>query len=394
MKRLFVYLLISTLFTGTISAQKKEIAQAKTYIKSGKDLDKAEASMRTLLNDSANRLNTKVWLTLAEAVRMQYEQGNEKLYLKEKSDTATLFLTGQRLFAVYEGMDSAETEIGQGATPKMRKKNADYLNVFRKNLYSGGVYFVSKQQYQKSFLMLDTYLDCVRQPLFTHLKYNYDNSMSQSAAYLATYSAVMLKNDSLALKYSDIALKYERGREKVLQYLSDIYLRKNDTAQYVATLKTGVQEYPKAEYFFTRIVDYFNDTNNPDSALQFINRSISADPGNTLFLYAKSNLLLNAGSYQECATICDSIIAIDDSLAEAYYNAGVAYLNMAFNSEKNRSAAAKKTAKTYYEKALPYMEKYRSLAPDEQDKWAYALYNIYLNLNMGKKFEEITKLLK
>ena len=39
------------------------------------------------------------------------------------------------------------------------------------------------------------------------------------------------------------------------------------------------------------------------------------------------------------------------------------------------------------------MEKYRTIAPDDKDKWAPALYRIYLNLNMGRKFEEIDKML-
>ena len=47
-----------------------------------------------------------------------------------------------------------------------------------------------------------------------------------------------------------------------------------------------------------------------------------------------------------------------------------------------------------YKKSLPYMEKFRSLCPDEKDKWGAALYNIYFNLNMGKKFEEIDRLLR
>ena len=40
------------------------------------------------------------------------------------------------------------------------------------------------------------------------------------------------------------------------------------------------------------------------------------------------------------------------------------------------------------------MERYRKLAPAQQQKWAPALYKIYLNLNMGKQFDEIDKLLK
>ena len=47
-----------------------------------------------------------------------------------------------------------------------------------------------------------------------------------------------------------------------------------------------------------------------------------------------------------------------------------------------------------YQKALPYMEKYRTLAPGGEQKWGPALYRIYFNLNMGKQFDEIDKILK
>ena len=47
-----------------------------------------------------------------------------------------------------------------------------------------------------------------------------------------------------------------------------------------------------------------------------------------------------------------------------------------------------------YRKALPYMQTYRKLAPKEQVQWAMPLYTIYLNLNMGKEFDEIDSLMK
>ena len=47
-----------------------------------------------------------------------------------------------------------------------------------------------------------------------------------------------------------------------------------------------------------------------------------------------------------------------------------------------------------YKRALPYMEKYREMAPDDKERWAKSLYNIYLKLNMGRKFEEISGVLR
>ena len=40
------------------------------------------------------------------------------------------------------------------------------------------------------------------------------------------------------------------------------------------------------------------------------------------------------------------------------------------------------------------MERYRELAPEELRKWGPALYRIYLNLNMGRQFDEIDRMLK
>ena len=72
----------------------------------------------------------------------------------------------------------------------------------------------------------------------------------------------------------------------------------------------------------------------------------------------------------------------------------MAFLNKAFEAEKKASKKSKPTITKFYKNSLEYMERYRALAPNQKDKWAPALYNIYLNLNMGKKFEEITKILQ
>ena len=40
------------------------------------------------------------------------------------------------------------------------------------------------------------------------------------------------------------------------------------------------------------------------------------------------------------------------------------------------------------------MEKLRQLQPDKQERWLSPLYRIYLNLNLGKEFDEIDALMK
>ena len=396
MKRLYVLLLMGIMVCNCALAQKKEIAQAQTYIKSGKDLDKAEAGMRKLLGDSANRRNMKAWQTLTEAIRLQYEQGNEKLYLKQQYDTASLFITNHRMFLAYEAMDSIDAlPNNKGKVePKFRKRNAAYLDGYRMNLYNGGIYFIAKQKYSTAFDMLDAYINCAYQPLFSAYKYDIKSKYALSAAYLATLCGIKLSDNALALKHSKEALQYIPGRENTMQSLANIYNNMKDTVRYKETLKQGIKEFPKSEYFFTRLVDLYNNANKTDSALYVVDKCLENDSLNTLFLYAKSTIMLNTGNYDNCIYISDKLISLNDSTSEAYYNAGVAFLNKAFEAEKKASKKSKPTITKFYKNSLEYMERYRALAPNQKDKWAPALYNIYLNLNMGKKFEEITKILQ
>ena len=84
-------------------------------------------------------------------------------------------------------------------------------------------------------------------------------------------------------------------------------------------------------------------------------------------------------------------VEVNPEQPDIYYTAGLACLNIAQRMDPRKN---KKQILKMYEKARPYMEKYREMAPSELDKWAPALYRIYFNLNMGKQFDEIDKLLK
>ena len=95
--------------------------------------------------------------------------------------------------------------------------------------------------------------------------------------------------------------------------------------------------------------------------------------------------------YAESIKYSERLIEVNPNLAEPYFNAGTAYVNIADRLVDHKE---KKLVKQAYQKACPYMEHYRKLMPKEQAKWGPVLYRIYLNLNMGKQFDEIDKLLK
>lgn len=389
-------LLFLIILTPCCYAQKKEISQAQTIVKSGKNLAQAEQQMRKLLKDSVNQKNIKVWVILTEAVRGQYLAGNERMYLRQQQDTAALFKLALKMFGDYQSLDSVDALPDKKGRVhlKYRNSNSAFLNIYRPNLYNGGVFFLRKQNYKEAFSMIDAFLDCQRQPLFENYHYERD-TLNRTAAFWTVLCGYQTGDHEMALKYKDLALQDTLHLESCFQYLAEIYKQQGDKPNYEWALVKGFECNPSSSYFFPRLIDFYNTSNQTERAMTIVNEALQTNDSSELFLFAKSNLLLNQGDYDECIAICDTLIARNDTLADAYYNAGVAYVNKAFLLEKGKvDVKQRREIRQLYQKALPYMERYRALAPLEKDKWAAALYNIYLKLNMGKQFEEIDQMLR
>ena len=106
MKSIKLFLIyICLLFPLTGVAQKKQLQTVRDQIKSGKELTKAENTLRGLLVDSASKKNYKIWLLLCDALTKQYEKilsldGVELTFtedaLEEIADEALQRKTGAR----------------------------------------------------------------------------------------------------------------------------------------------------------------------------------------------------------------------------------------------------------------------------------------------------------
>lgn len=398
MERLTYFILLLLMGTLCGFAQKKEIASAKDNVKKNKNLEQAEQSMRKLLEDSTNRSNEKIWLILFDAISKQYDQGNMKLYLKQNYDTSALFNLTKKMFQVLETFDSIDAQPDKKGKVSIdyRKKHSELLNKYRPNLFNGGVFYVNKQKYEDAYSFFDLYIDCARQPLFGRFNYDETDTRMPEAAYWAVYCGYKMKDPRKTFHHTYLALKDTAHYHLMLQYLAETYKLEEDTARYVKTLREGFDKYPTFSFFFPRLVQYFGESGDWHEVLDISNKALQSDSSNVNFLFAKSTALLNTGQYDACIGICDSLIAHHDSVADPYYNAGLAWFNQAVELDKSVKTSAKqrKKVQNLYKNALPYLERYREMASDQKKRWALPLYTIYLNLNMGNEFDEIDKVIR
>lgn len=397
MNRRTLYLLILftvhyTLVTPAL-AQRRQIADAEALLKKGKDFAKVEKMMTDLLKDSSNQNNLRIYDVWLESVERQYGELNEKMYKHQAVDTTSLFSLTRRIFTIAERLDSIDMRPDKKGRidPQYRKGNAQRLTDYRPNLFFGGAYHLRKGSFQTAFDFFETYIDCARQPLFSAMSLHDTDPRMGEAAYWATYCGYRMNNPVLTLRYHELARRDTTKLEYTLQYAAEAWNRLNDEARYVELLWEGFAFFPQSAYFFPRLMDDYTRKGNYEQALMVVDEALKTDSLNELFLFAKSTMLLNLGRYAESLDYSKRLLAVNDQMADAYYNAGTACVNMALGMDSRKQ---KKQIRKMYQKAQPYMETYRQLVPEAKDKWGPALYRIYFNLNLGKQFDEIDRLLK
>jgi tetratricopeptide (TPR) repeat protein len=378
--------------TKKANTVRQDLSQARTILKSGRGGDQAERLMTDLLKDSVNREDKRIYAVWYDAVLMQYLAVNEKLYMKQRQDTAQFLELTRRLFNVAMTLDSLDMRPDKKGrvAPEYRRDHARQLSTYRPNLFAAVTYFVRKGDYAKAYDYGETYIGTARQPLFSDLRLDSTDSRMPEVAYWTTYSGYRQQDAVRTLRYRKLALRDTSKTEFTLQYIAEARRWLKDDSLYVETLRQGFRDYPRNPYFFPRLMDYYTSHKDYHRALRVVNCALEANDSSQLTLFAKATVLFDLGHFDESIKVSEKLIERNDTMPEPYYNIGSCYMNKALALSPLRE---KKQQRRLYQQARQYMERYRQLAPDEKQKWGPALYRIYLNLNMGRQFDEIDRLL-
>ncbi len=377
-----------------VNTVRQDLSQARAILKSGRGVEQAEKLMTGLLKDSANREDKRIYAVWYDAVLAQYLAANEKLYVKQRQDTAQFFELTRRLFSVAASLDSLDARPDKKGrvSPEYRRDHARQLNTYRPNLFAAVTYFVRKGDFAKAYDYGEAYMGTARQPLFGDLHLDSTDTRLPEAAYWTTYSGYRQQDAVRTLRYRHQALRDTSKTEHTLQYVAEARRWLKDDSLYLATLQQGFCQYPRNPYFFPRLMDYYTAHEDYRQALQVVNRALEANDSSQLTLFAKSTVLFNLGRFDESIAVSQQLLARNDTMPEPYYNIGSCYMNKALEERGERKD--KKQQRRLYQQARQAMERYRQLAPDQKQKWGPALYRIYLNLNMGRQFDEIDRLLR
>ncbi len=379
------------------------LKNAKTAIKNNRDQASNEQALLKALerNDINDKERATIYYLCSELNRSMNDQENLKLYLKQSYDTLKFFSTILKINQYLLQCDSVEQRMEKGQ--KYRKNAQNMILNYRNNLLNGGKYMLKKLNPKDAYDYFDMYLRHPGEPMFATQYEMQADTMLARVSYWATIAANNSSQPSQVLRYIDYAIA---GADSALRVSLNEYKVKNlqiigDTVAFLTTLRHGVKSYPAHDFFFLHLTDFYLNADSAFLGLQLCDSLIKHVGSRGIYWYTKSRLYLDQQDYDKCIFSANRAIALDSTMADAYYNKGIAYLNKAIQfgrtipmtGNSNRLKRDRVKLRGLYQYAREPMEHYRVLRPQEKAKWVGPLYTIYLNLNLEKEFSEIEGLL-
>lgn len=409
MKR-FAFLFILLISVCCLPAAEKEkkpaLPKVKTLVKNAntamKNRSRQGDAERELLGalgreDLSDKSRAEICYVCAELEENLNGVINRQFYLKQKYDTAAFFNYLQNMYSYLERCDSFDAVPDEDGDIhlKYKKRTRSLRLKHRNNMYNGGVFYLSKNDYANAYKFFDYFYTASNEV---------EDERLPKVAYWAALCGYATEQHDHTLKYIDQAiLSAEPDQQPILQeYKARTYLANKNEQAWVAALDTGLIHYPRYDYFFVNKEDWFHSRRLFDDGIHLADSMLTHVDNYALYWYAKCRMELAKNDFEACIAYADSTISHDNKYTNAYYNKGISYLNLAVIAQESASQDMnnsqwqedRKKVQDLYAKAKPCMEMVRKLEPENTERWGTPLYRIYLHLNMGTEFDEIDKLLK
>lgn len=391
---------------GNVVREARKTIKDARYEENGNEAkkvaDRLAAAEKSLLeavpSEKSTRKKAALYFAAAEVQCRFNDIENEKIYLKRAYDTALYYGSIYKVYQYMRLCDSVEASAGGKVKYKYREPARKCLLAYRPNLLNGARFYLHKKNYAEACRFLDLYLSSACYPLLRRDFLDQADSTYFRAAYWMISASYSVGDYEKVVRYVPAALRYHGQRQYVQEYLCRSCLAQGDTLQWLQALKKGILNFPDHTYFFMSLEEYLNQNGRYDESILFADRMIQYDPKNHLFWYAKAVACMRKDDYPFCVANCDVVLTLDSMHAGANYFKGLAYCSMAkeisgkMQGMDLRSADYQKLRMDMldcYFKARKPLERMRNLLPDKARRWAPLLYQVYLYLNEGVKFEEM-----
>ncbi len=371
---------------------------------------KAKEAIDLAVDNEPTATDAKAWLAKANIyVNMQDMEAyqNEDLY-------------EEAIKAVHKALE---------LNPKLENSDEITLLFYQTGIaaYNKGISAYNESRFQDSYKNFHGVLKALGdKPSDRFEKYPNTDTIRSNSTMLLGFNAYYLEKDEEVIK-----ILTEASQDPILDNQPNIYLilyqvheRKGNKEQQLATIQEAIKRYPDDENMKRLELNYYIESGNQSEMIKKLEESAAADPNNAELhfnlgiVYAEMAQPAETGKYPEKADEYNQkaeqayrkTLEIDQNDGKFNYQFGAFYFNRAveYNKEMNDLPLTEKVKMDelsqkrdeYFEKAIPFLEKSRSIYKNKskelesREKTFYmqalqALSRIYATQNELEKANEL-----
>lgn len=182
-------------------------------------------------------------------------------------------------------------------------------------------------------------------------------------------------------------------------YVSQSLQKQGKVEEAEKSLKAMMEKYPKNKDIMIEMINLYIDTDRKAEAEKVLTSAIDLDPNNTALIYTSGTIYENMGRFEDAEAAYKKTLEIESDNVDAQFALGGLYFNKGadMNNEANKLPFGDANydgmiaeSKTYFEKALPFLEKAAEKEPNDV-VILESLKSVYGKLQMTDKFLETKK---
>lgn len=344
------------LFCATVTyAQKGKVAQASSYLSSGK-LDEAKKLIDEAITHENCVNDPKSYFIKGQIYQAIYES---PLADYKKLDPNALDVA-------WEAYQKVQQLDEKGKFPKKLKVQFENLAIDYANR---GVEFYSSENYAGALNAFKRVLEIEKSPIINNP--GIDTAIIFNAG-LAAQKANLL---SEAEGYYKEALKYNYEPAKTNVMLASVLKEQGKKEEALQYLQKGYELAPNDPFTLVELINYYLLGGEPEKAEVYLDAAIKQDPNNPSYYRAKGTLYEKLSQPEKAQAMYEKALSIDPNDFNSLFYLGNMKLNEAnelnkvvFNIE-DADEYNREVPKVYaaYGKAIPFFEKALEIQPGERN---------------------------
>ena len=410
-----IFLAALVLISAGCFAQKNMVSQARNLADAeNPDYAGARAAISAALQNDETKDQANTWYIAGFIGYKEFYNGNLKRQIGQNVNIAAWgeaayeslnYWTKAYELALIPTYDKKGKEKYDTRTPKsIVPKVGEYF--YNQPLIAAGFEAYNANNPSKAYDLFIAHCNIPEMKMMQDNKEEFEKLVRDSSYYTCLYYAGRFAYE--ANRYDDAIATLKRMnsehananalRKEVIfanEYIYQIYIEQQDTANAVAFIKECINLFPEEPWFMQNLINLYINSGQEDKAVEYLDIAIAREPNVGQYYNSKGSILARIGRFEESFKAFEQAIAIEPTNALFLETLGFAYVDL--GNKLNDEAAyldAKEYAKAKVEidkafnNALPYFEKAYELEPDNYD-FKRSLRSLYYRLGMNDKYEAL-----